>query len=421
MRSAGSPPSDGARSTPRRLARAFARRMATIALGVAVVVAVLPPVLHARGLASRIEGEAAALAAEAATGLGDLAVRLPVLWRYQSRKILQATGRLHDRPDLAGLIVSECDGREVYAHRNATIDGPVGRAPVRAAGQTIAFVEVRLAPADPSSTTLVALLSLLVAGLIGFATWWWPTRIVDGQASTLTRTLDQLAEADAALRRTNDDLQRRVDAAVTEVRALSQRVVGAQDTERARIARELHDGVGQALAALSLELGQATQPGLEGARAATREALAELRIAIDDLRPARLDERGLVASLRDVLERFEVRAGVEASLRHTGRDVRDEGLAAGLLRVTQESLTNVARHASASEVGVVLDVTDARVALTVQDDGAGFELDTPRTGHGLENLHDRVTLLGGTLIVDTAPGRGTAIRVVVPQTPDPDA
>lgn len=422
MRSAGSPRSDMARATPRRLARAFARRMAMVAVAVACVVAVLPPVLHARGLASRLEGEAAALAAEAATGLGDLAVRQPVLWRYQTRKILQAIGRLHDRPDLAGLVVSGCEGRTIYSHSNATIDGPAAQAEVRAAGRTIAYVQVLLAPPDPGSTALVALLSLLVAGVIGAGTWWWPTRIVAGQAETISTNLDRLEAADAALRQVNDALQRRVDAAVANIRELSQRVVGAQDAERARIARELHDGVGQALAAVSLELGRApAEPALDGARSATREALAELRVAIDDLRPARLDSRGLVASLRDVLERFELRAGVEASLRHVGEGVSDPALAAGLLRVTQEALTNVARHAEASEVGVVLTVGGDAVVLAIQDDGVGFDPSAPRVGHGLANLHDRVTLLGGTITVHAAPGRGTAIRVIVPTAVTSDA
>ena len=173
---------------------------------------------------------------------------------------------------------------------------------------------------------------------------------------------------------------------------------------------------------MSLELGRApAEPALDGARSATREALAELRVAIDDLRPARLDSRGLVASLRDVLERFELRAGVEASLRHVGEGVSDPALAAGLLRVTQEALTNVARHAEASEVGVVLTVGGDAVVLAIQDDGVGFDPSAPRVGHGLSNLHDRVTLLGGTITVDAAPGRGTAIRVIVPTAVTSDA
>lgn len=218
---------------------------------------------------------------------------------------------------------------------------------------------------------------------------------------------------------------------------LLRQVVGAQEAERQRIARELHDATGQSLTAISLGLRgvenylvQATPHDdprvlihqVKELRSFGQNALGELRNLISDLRPPQLDDLGLAAALRWYVQAYEQRRGLAVQLRVEGDDSRlPAEYSTVLFRIAQEALTNIAKHAAASHVEISLEVGAHAVQLDVRDNGRGFDpdlvarLETERQGGwGLVGIRERALLLGGSCRIDTAPGAGTQLQVLVP-------
>lgn len=202
----------------------------------------------------------------------------------------------------------------------------------------------------------------------------------------------------------------------------------AADEERRHLARELHDSVSQAIYSVVLTAHAAQQRtgrDPEGARAAldtvielAEAALAEMRALIFELRPEALAEVGLIGALHRQLDGLELRHGL-ATVRHLGAEP-DLAFATKqvLLRVAQEAIHNVVKHARASTVTVRTATHLGSVELEIGDDGIGFAPDGSYPGHlGLTSMHERVAALGGRLLVDSAPGRGTTVRVRVPTSP----
>jgi signal transduction histidine kinase len=207
-------------------------------------------------------------------------------------------------------------------------------------------------------------------------------------------------------------------------------VTAAQEEERQRIARELHDGVGPALASLNLRLrtaGKLVQPNEAAAQELaelaelTRANIQDIRRLIYDLRPAVLDELGLVAALEEYVERYEEEQGLQVRLRvPEGKERLPGPLETTLFRVIQEGLTNAARHAKAQQVEVTLDWDEGQVVLRIADDGQGFDLreaaGRAKGGRhlGLWSMRERVEQLGGRLQIESQPGSGTTIEATVP-------
>jgi signal transduction histidine kinase len=221
---------------------------------------------------------------------------------------------------------------------------------------------------------------------------------------------------------------RRLDASLRERERLLRRAVEATDTERRRIARDLHDGVVQDLAAASFALVGATAQArarghggeaeaMEGGAKALRRGIRSLRTLLVEIYPPSLHRAGLPAALRDLLDPLAGR-GIEVELDVPDSvEVGDE-VAELVFRVAQEAVRNVAEHSAAGTVDVRLVATDT-VALTVADDGIGFDVarlaDTPAGGHvGLLLLQDLARTAGGSLEIDAAPGCGTRLRLEVP-------
>lgn len=213
--------------------------------------------------------------------------------------------------------------------------------------------------------------------------------------------------------------------------ALSTRVARAQEKERERIARELHDGLGQALTAIKLDLTAArrslavdlgqTSDYLEKARLLTEESLDELRRMVFDLRPPALDHLGLVAALESYCRAFEQRFKVAVTVSGDGFASRlPFEVETALYRICQEALANIAEHAAATRCTLTIEQTRDEVTLTVQDDGRGFD---PATiagpngavrGIGILSMERRVEELGGQFRIESRPGEGTAVLVAVP-------
>jgi signal transduction histidine kinase len=228
--------------------------------------------------------------------------------------------------------------------------------------------------------------------------------------------------------------QARLAESVTEIQTLAGRLITAQEEERRRIARELHDGVNQKLSALSIALttlGRSVPSGaadLTGALARLQERAAglvdEVRQLSHELHPGVLQHVGLVAALQGYCEEFEGEHGLAMTFR------ADEDLgvvpidhALCLYRATQEALGNVAKHAKARHVRVNLARDHDDVRLTVADDGCGFDLTEARSrgGLGLISLDERVRLVGGQVTIRSGPQEGTEMGIQVPLPENPDA
>ena len=201
----------------------------------------------------------------------------------------------------------------------------------------------------------------------------------------------------------NDMLDRLED----ERRESGRRVMAAQEEVRRRIARELHDEVGQVLTGVML--------GLEDpeARESVRHSLDDVRRIAGELRPQTLDELGLQSALRSLCTTVEATPGlrVERRLELGDAELTPE-VELVVYRVAQESLTNVMRHAGAAEALLSLEQLDGAVRLIVRDDGRG--LDEEGNGAGLAGMHERAMHIGGRLAVRAAPGGGTEVVLDVP-------
>jgi two-component system sensor histidine kinase UhpB len=199
-------------------------------------------------------------------------------------------------------------------------------------------------------------------------------------------------------------------------------VLRAQEDERRRIARNLHDEIGQTLTAALLQLARLAQdvpPDLRdealGAQEAVRDSLDEMRRVARELRPAALDDLGLSSALREICGDFARHTGLSVS-RRIARGLPTLSTDAELVvyRIAQESLTNVARHAGATAAEVRLERVPGAVTLRVSDDGHGFNGSAARSRGGLRGMREWALLVGGELAVESHPGRGVQVRLRVP-------
>lgn len=236
----------------------------------------------------------------------------------------------------------------------------------------------------------------------------------DEMAGRLARRATERDRADAELRKTSDEL-----------RKLTERLDDVREEEGTRIARELHDEVGQALTGLKMDLVALKRALPEAAGGASGERIAGMTSLADatiervrrisgELRPQLLDQLGLVPAVEAYLERFAERSGVktrlEASSESAALDLRR---ATALFRILQEALTNVARHADARTVTVRIAPEDGGVVLTVRDDGRGLGA-APVGSLGILGMQERARAAGGRLVIEGTPGKGTTVTALLP-------
>jgi len=240
---------------------------------------------------------------------------------------------------------------------------------------------------------------------------------------------------ESMVQQTHRELERRVAERTLELteanrqlRGLSWELVRTQEIERRRLARDLHDEIGQVLTALNINL-QIVKAQADGSVDAplgeclqlSAQLLHQVRQLAVDLRPQLLDELGLEESLRTLVVRQAERNGWEVSFSLAGAAARlSDEMAVTCYRIVQESLTNAARHARAARVSVQLQWGEQALDLVVEDDGAGFDLEAVMTragsaaGAGLRGMDERVRLAGGRLSVQSAPQAGCTVRVWLP-------
>jgi signal transduction histidine kinase len=229
----------------------------------------------------------------------------------------------------------------------------------------------------------------------------------------------------------------RLELALAENRSLAEQVVaqaraaGAVE-ERTRLAGEIHDTLAQALTGIVRQLEAARRAGeiagdhrhVDQAAALAADGLAEARRSLHALRPAQLEGARLSDAVADVASRWSERCAVPVTVDVTGDVVplaTESEIA--LLRVVQEGLANIEKHAGASRVGVTLTYLEDAVLLDVRDDGAGFQVDpaprTDGTGMGLRAMRERLARVAGELVLETGPGEGTALAARVPLQGEP--
>ena len=364
------------------LARPFARRLIPlVVVSSGLFAAAVPLAFHLEG--RRELATAARSAAGQVAGVVEQAMSVrPLLWRYDAAKLaeqLQASGL----GNLDGLEVQDAAGRRVAVGRLPR--GPVvwGRADVVVERQRLASVWVanRLGPLWASSG-LVAVLCTLLALVLGGALYLYPTQTV-----------------------------RRAEARI--VALVAERRVALQEEERRRIARELHDGAGQAITAARLQLLALRRHGLPAPSAAAverhlDEALEEVRRSTSALLPAPLAELGLLGALERHCLSYSQATGVNIALEAPNSFPElPAAVQTAVYRIAQEALHNTVRHASASRAVVRLQTDATMVALEVDDDGRGFG-----EAANCQSIRERVADLGGS--VDW-PGVGSArLRVTLP-------
>lgn len=233
-------------------------------------------------------------------------------------------------------------------------------------------------------------------------------------------------QAEKALRQARNELELRVEERTRELRALSHRLVEAQEEERHTIARELHDEIGQLLTGLKLVLETSSrQPdekrkeSLEQAQTLVNEVMGRVRDISLNLRPVVLDDLGLVHALLWHIQRYTAQTGIRVDFSHQGIDGRRFGSDVETcgFRIVQEALTNIARYGRVSKASVGITATDTELNVTIADRGAGFEPATALASHrssGLASMRERASLLGGRLSIESTPGQGTKIVATVP-------
>lgn len=206
------------------------------------------------------------------------------------------------------------------------------------------------------------------------------------------------------------------------LRSLSRRLVEAEENERRRIARELHDRVGQNLSALGINLDLMLQDKtfdrLEDARGLVENTLQTIENVMSELRPPLLDEYGLAAALGGYAEQFSARTQIEVSVSESGGASRRLSAAASLalFRIGQEALNNIAKHSGAKNAQVSMVPTAGGVELSIADDGCGFDpAEAARRGRwGMSGMRERALAVGGHLSIQSTRGDGTSVHAWVP-------
>jgi signal transduction histidine kinase len=261
----------------------------------------------------------------------------------------------------------------------------------------------------------------------------------EDEVGRLGRALERMRET---IRDSHETLERRVEQRTRELAGLYEelaardrtraellrKVISAQEEERRRVARELHDETSQSLAALRMSLETALAAGdvesrrkrLEEAKTIAGRALDELHRLLFDLRPSVLDDLGLASAIRWLAERHLEPLGIAVRCEFSGLEHRlPAEVEIALFRVVQEAITNIAKHARAETVLIQCAARADAVSIEIEDDGRGFDPaavppSPTGTGLGLVGMRERVTLLGGTVEIDSSPGEGTRLVLEAP-------
>lgn len=257
---------------------------------------------------------------------------------------------------------------------------------------------------------------ILVFGLLGVLSAW-------GSAAR--------KNAERSLRQARDELEERVRERTAELEDLAGRLIHAQEEERKRIGRELHDHISQMLGILTIRIDQlradrgnspATDAALDALRQNASEITDDVHRLSHRLHSSTLDYLGLAPALQKIVAEFSARQAISIAFTHESLpSALPSEVALCLFRVAEESLTNIVKHSNARSARIHVAGADGGIRLTVEDAGDGFEMSAVnrRAGLGFVSMHERLRVLHGTIAIESAPGRGTRIAAWVPLGPPP--
>jgi two-component system sensor histidine kinase UhpB len=252
-------------------------------------------------------------------------------------------------------------------------------------------------------------------------------RIQGGNTELRAPLTGQDPEADQLARAFNTMLETLAESSRTR----ATQILTAQEQERKRIARELHDETSQVLTSLLISLkvleesinSDEARLRIEDTRSLVHQTLRAIRNLSIDLRPSALDDLGLLPALRWYIKEYQQKCKIDVEfVANSFKERLPSELETALYRIVQEALTNTAKYANATKARVSVVEEQDQVSATISDNGKGFDAHTllklpwQERGLGLAGMHERATLLGGSLLINTEPGRGTTIQVTIPLT-----
>jgi signal transduction histidine kinase len=392
----------------------------------------------------RFEAEAMALIGQKAETLAELTAFTihPAIY-FNDRGALEEalSGTRRDR-DVAYVIVTGANGQRLSAfhpERAASAGVYEVTKPIREGDRELARLSIgmslaRLHGEVTRMRVAIGVLSALIlaAGLLGIALI---SNVLTRPLRDVAAGAQQIAAGDLAhrvpegrrdeigrLATSFNDMAARVAERDASLRQLSKRMLSIQEQERVRIAREVHDELGQALTAMKIDVQQLAkgQPALAEPLGAISRAVDNtvdlVRRIATDLRPAILDDLGVTAALEQQLRRLRESTGMQTTLTVTEEPELDMLTGVTLYRVAKEALANVVRHAEATEVEVSLAIERNAAVLEIRDNGKGMgrERITSSRSLGLLGMRERAELLGGSVSIESRPDQGTCVRATLP-------
>lgn len=388
-----------------------------------------------------------ATAREAASRLGPDVQERPLLWKYDAAKVLARVDAF-ELPGVDRVVVVDAEGVPIRGSAAdvevlSSLDALWRSADIEVRGETAGAVWVAVSTRALQRNTIALTVGFGALGLVlGGLLFGLPMRAMGRAEANIRELVGRLEESQGALARLNETLEHQVEARSAELRdalaelqrkeqnlrEISARAIRMQEAERRGIARELHDSAGQALTAIRIQvqligdLLTAKEGGDAKSTTMARRTLGmvdttveEIRRAVNQLGPAVLDDVGLEAAIHRAADDLSDATQVQVEVHYDVVEALDASVEITAYRLVQESLTNVARHAEASEVTIRATLEGAALVISIHDDGKGFEPDAvgPRR-RGLVGMRERVELLGGAIEIRSAPGEGTDIDARLP-------
>lgn len=401
------------------IAGALRERLAPLLVLFGALFAVSAPLAFFVMGARELDDRGSALASQAAETLARYAEEQPVLWRYDSLKLVEHLRYFEAQADVVRIDVVDADGLPIDARSWDAPEEPLAwsHASVEVGGRQLGTVWVGSSRAALRQRALVLLAGFTgLALVLGFLVWVIALRNARTAEDRIAGLVERLAARSMEER----------------VRALRLAAIAAQEEDRRAIARDLHDSVAQSLTAiriqtqvLSAHLGkpeassrEAASKLVQGIADGTDQTIEEVRRALARLRPAALDEIGLRGAIERLVDDASERLEIEIDRTLEPPPDLPTTVETAVYRIVQEALTNVVRHArGAREVRVSITAKDELLVIEIDDDGTGPVAREGTGGSGVRGMRERAELLGGRFEITERPPRGSRIRAEIPAKP----